>query len=399
MDERHVPRLGDGLRIEEVGDEVVVLDAAQGLVHRLNGDAAAAARHLLTQGPEGALGPDVVGLDELVDAGIVVSDLPRRRVLRAGAGALVGVSTFALPSALAAATITGPNGSVSVAGGTTSEVVDGSTTYVVHTFTADGDLVVTGGSVDVQYVAVGGGGGGGGGGFDTSVGYTISGGGGGGGEVVTSTGLTTGSFVTLAAGTYPVTVGAGGSAGTSGSRTGTVESPIDVVPTSGGGGGGSSLGGLASAGGGTGGDAGTLGDGTGGDGGASGGAAFLGGDGFAYSGGGGGGSDGTGGGGDYFVGGDGGAATSLEDFTAATLHLGGGGGGGGLNGGGSAGTDAGAGSTGYGDGGIPPVDATVPTANRGGGGGGGSGDQSSSVVAEASAGASGVVMLRYEALT
>ncbi|MEZ5182421.1 MAG: hypothetical protein R2702_11205 [Acidimicrobiales bacterium] len=98
--------LRPGLHAEEVGDELVVLDAGEQVVYRLDEDQAAALR---------AVAPDVEGpvpdrllgaLDQLLEAGIVgplrrdrSPHRPRRRRRRGAAG----VAFLVLPSAAAAA--------------------------------------------------------------------------------------------------------------------------------------------------------------------------------------------------------------------------------------------------------------------------------------------------------
>ena len=165
---------------------------------------------------------------------------------------------------------------VGVTGGTKS--INGS--YTVHTFLSSGSLVVSGlTQPDVQYLIVGGGGGGGAGDF-------TGGAGGGGGGLRTSVpgktpggpGASTESVLILPAGTYAITVGAGGgisanpvssptfspppSAGNAGSRGGDssiVGGSVNLIAYGGGGGGGYSTVGQpgASGGGGGGNDAGT----------------------------------------------------------------------------------------------------------------------------------------------
>lgn len=81
-------------------------------------------------------------------------------------------------------------------GGTVTEVNIGGTDYKVHTFTSSADFVVSGNSLDVEYLIVAGGGG-------TWSGRT---GGGGAGGLLHNIG---GTAATLTPGTYPVVVGAG----------------------------------------------------------------------------------------------------------------------------------------------------------------------------------------------
>ena len=83
---------------------------------------------------------------------------------------------------------------VTASGGTVTTVGG----YNYHTFTADGTFEVSGGSLDVEYLIVAGGGGGGEG--------SNGGGGGAGGYVPIST--------SLAPGTFPVVIGAGGTGST-----------------------------------------------------------------------------------------------------------------------------------------------------------------------------------------
>jgi len=78
------------------------------------------------------------------------------------------------------------------------------TGYKIHTFTSDGDFVVSGGAVEIDILLVGGGGG--------SVGD--NGGGGGAGGLVWTTGYA------LTVGTYAIDVGAGGVGGTAGQTNG-----------------------------------------------------------------------------------------------------------------------------------------------------------------------------------
>ena len=111
---------------------------------------------------------------------------------------------------------------ISATGGTESTSGD----YKIHVFNSSGNFVVTqvgndsGGGAGVSYVVVGGGGGSGG---NT---YHIQGGGGGGAggfrenehptDSYTQSPLDGAGDITLSAQTYPITVGAGGSAGTAG---------------------------------------------------------------------------------------------------------------------------------------------------------------------------------------
>jgi hypothetical protein len=201
------------------------------------------------------------------------------------------------------ATVTG--GAISEAGG-----------YRYHTFTSAGDLIVAGGTVAIDYFIIGGGGGGGG---------YVSGGGGGGG------GIAFGSE-SIATGTYPVVIGAGGAAGPA------------TITSVGGNGGSSSFNSHTANGGGGGGGNGLVGQ-------------------NGANGGGGGGRKSTAGGtGTY----NGGAARSGD-----TVNTGAGGGGGGAAANGTNGTTGNVG--GNGGIGVSPLWSSDKYGSGGGGGSGGSG--------------------------
>lgn len=114
-------RLRDGLRVERVGGEMVVLDGDARRVHRLSGPAADLVEVLL-DGADVPFGDEatlrVVGA--LRAAGIVEGGVTRRRALgTAVAAAGVGIVTLTLPGAAAATThITGFSGPLTVSGGT-----------------------------------------------------------------------------------------------------------------------------------------------------------------------------------------------------------------------------------------------------------------------------------------
>ena len=263
-------------------------------------------------------------------------------------------------------------GKTTVSGGT--ETTSG--VYTIHTFTSSGSLVVSGKSLNCDYLVVAGGGGGGG---------TRAGGGGAGG-MIESPGQT------IPVGTHTVQVGGGGNGGP-GNSSGAVGGP-------------SYLGSLATAnggayGGGQGNPGGPGGSGGGGSDGAGGGEGTpgQGNDGGNSSGdrggGGGGGKDGAGGYGPTGTGeGDGaggaGGAAGSSTYSGATVNYSGGGGGGsrdngtpGNGGGGNAGPggQAGAGSN-----------AGV---NQGGGGGGG-GRYPGGSQWPGGNGGSGIVIIRYQ---
>ena len=242
--------------------------------------------------------------------------------------------------------------------GSTWSTATSSTDYKVHTFTSDGNFVVSGGGGSVTSLLVAGGGGGGAGG-------------GGGGGVLTGT-------TTVTTTTYPVVRGSGG----------------QIYASGGSNGGDSTFNGLTAGGGGMGGyngqsNAGTDGDGTGGT--ATGTRGTYGEQGIN----GGGSSGGTGGDGSQSGGSGGGAnedgdntgyrnATTggdglISDISGTPTYYGGGGGGGGYGQ-----TNLG----GQGGGGTGGNSATGGTANYGGGGGG-------SWIANGQGGGTGIVILRY----
>ena len=246
-------------------------------------------------------------------------------------------------------------------GGTSSSITVSSVNYTLLTFTSDGNLVVViGGLFDV--LAFGGGGGGGGtvGSSYGGVSYSNGGGGGGAGGRVQTT-------LYLAAGTYTVTVGAGGAAETKGA-----ESSIGSVLQAVGGGAAQYYGAVGASGGGSNGLNGTAPDASMrvlGQGNISGNASGNGGFSANQNRGGGGGGVGAAG-----SGGNGGTGVEVNTFiSGSSLFKGGGGAGYAVNGGyGSAGTGGG------GAGGVG-------TANSGGGGGG-----------SAYAGGSGIVYVRFK---
>ncbi|MCX6876770.1 MAG: Ig-like domain-containing protein, partial [Verrucomicrobia bacterium] len=244
--------------------------------------------------------------------------------------------------------------------------------YVVHKFTSSGTLQIPFGvSADVLAVAGGGGGGG----------YT-AGGGGAGGYVYSS-------GAPLVAGSYPVTVGSGGAAGTANNIPGTdgANSVFGTITAVGGGGGAAFFGTLNGRNGGSGGGGTRLaagGAGTAGQGSAGG----TGGpedDPYPSAGGGGAGAAGSNGAGR--IGGNGGAGLSSA-ISGATESYAGGGGGGVYNG---ADSSIGSGGTGGGgQGGLGGVAATGGQANTGGGGGG-----AGAGVGSGGSGGSGIVIVRY----
>ena len=259
-------------------------------------------------------------------------------------------------------------------GGTETTYDSGGNTYIVHTFTDDGDLVIGGSDLDVDYLIQASGGSG-------CNGY--NGGGGAGGQVV-------GSSITLSSGTtYPVVVGASSYSGNDNTLNGDTAVGGGACDATGGCGGGRShsykawskpaMGSTQP----SSQPSGATGYGTSGGSNAGGGGC---GPGQGYGGAGGGG--GTSGGGSQASGcngGPGGAGRSNDYRTGSAVYYGGGGGGGVVYSlpGGSGGTGGGGAGKGHGSG--PANPATAETG--GGGGGGGSGGNG--------AGGSGIVVIRY----
>tara|TARA_E500000178_G_scaffold278479_1_gene278015 strand:- start:86 stop:1387 length:1302 start_codon:yes stop_codon:yes gene_type:complete len=273
---------------------------------------------------------------------------------------------------------------ISASGGT--ETTSGN--FKIHTFTGDGTFTVSaggnaGGSNTVSYVVVAGGG--------ATIGYNSKGGGAGGyreglgvNDSYTGSPLRnpTGVPVTASPGSYPITVGGGGTGGTSGypsTATSSQKGSSSVFSTITSTGGGSGTGGSVSrpscvANGGSGGNGATgntppVSPPQGNDGGSGGG----GGAGEAGD------TDGSGYGGD---------GVSSEITGSAVVRAGGGGGGGGPGGDGGGGPSVGGSTPTF-------VPGTNGTANTGGGAGGGTDWTSSSGPSNASGG-SGIVIIRYK---
>ena len=276
--------------------------------------------------------------------------------------------------------------------------------YKIHTFTGPGTFTVCSvgnpsGSNTVSYAVVAGGGGGGGSEAIADPTAITGGGGGAGGyrEGKASTDCYTASPLNAPAGLpvtvqgYPITVGGGGSAGTSGTRLGGTgaNSIFSTITSAGGGGGGSNPAGNGGSGGGV---RGACSTGTAGTGntppvsppqGNPGGILTVTSSPYGAAGGGGataaGATNGPSG-----AGGAGGAGATTSISASPTAYAGGGGG---ANG--HPGTTVAAGGTGGGGGGSPPYNGTT---NTGGGGGGAVADSPGT----GGAGGSGIVIIRYK---
>jgi hypothetical protein len=311
-----------------------------------------------------------------------------------------GTKGWLVTSASQATDITSPQ-FVTATGGTITTSGD----FKIHTFTGPGTFCVSNagnpsGSTSVDYMVVAGGGGGGGGegiGDPTAV----TGGGAGAGGFRESSGGASGCYTASPLGSgvsalpvsatgYPITVGGGGTAGTSGTRLGGTgaNSIFSTITSAGGGGGGNNPAGNGGSGGGV---RGACSTGTAGTGntppvsppqGNPGGTNPV--SSSPYGGSGGGGATAAGGvnapGGTAGTGGAG-ATTSIS--ASPTAYAGGGGGGDGFPG-----TTSGAGGTGGGGGGSPPYNGTT---NTGGGGGGAPASPGTG-----GAGGSGIVIIRYK---
>ena len=285
-----------------------------------------------------------------------------------GLGTFTNTTTTGNGSVKLTSAITATGGTITDVGG-----------YRIYTFTSSGTFNVTSGSANVEYLIVAGGGGGGG------IGSIGTGGAGGGG----AGGVLTGN-VSVSTGSYTVTIGAGGTAGVSGTDGGTGGNSSFAGVSAAGGGGGASSGaadnnGVAGGSGGGGRYTGTGGSGTAGQG-------YAGGNGTGSS------NDGAGGGGGASQLGSNGSANDggkggnglASTISGSSVTYGGGGGGGayvtgtggagGAGGGGSAPSSRGVGGAG--------------SANTGGGGGGATGSSSGSAYS-GGAGGSGIVIIRY----
>ena len=281
-----------------------------------------------------------------------------------------GGGTLYFTSASAAIFFSGGLGYGSATGGT--GVVDGPTGYKYTSFTSTGTLTVTkDGFLEYQIFA---GGAGGGTGWPSGNGYG-GGGGGGGGYFIGAQYFT--------AGTYTVTIGAGGAIATIGG-TSSITNTFSLNGGGAGGNGGGFVGGIGSTGGG-----GTFGS--------AGGTAFNGGY-FGFNGGGSAGGSATGGGGggagavgtasSGTTGGNGGNGLEVNTFIGGASLIKGGGGGGGGGTGGTGGTGGGgAGGSGAGAG-------TAGGANTAGGGGGSGNNTGTS--GGGAAGGSGIVYIRWK---
>lgn len=286
-------------------------------------------------------------------------------------------------------------GTVAATGGNTVVESGG---YKIHTFTSSGTFTVTaGGTVEYLVVAGGGGGGaqhgagGGAGGYRSNVSGENSGG-----------GLSAEASMTVAAGSFTVTVGAGGAGATGGSSannprgTAGSNSVFNAITALGGGGGGSWGTNRIGGSGGSGGGGSSSGSATGAGGSGTSGQGFDGGStpaNLTHGGGGGGGAgaagaDSTGTGSTNSQGGAGGDGVSSA-ISGSSVYRGGGGGGGTYTGTTNSSGGLGGGGTG---GGSANSNAGISagTVNTGGGGGG-----SSTNVSSAQAGGSGVVIIRY----
>lgn len=197
-------RLGDGLRVEEAGEDLLVLDPTGEVAHRVTGAGVEAVRRLADGDLDGPLSPEAAAaLDELVDAGIATDGrhLSRRKVMVAGGVAWTAatVTTFALANPAAASTGC-PNGFVA------SEP---------QAFTTAGGYMFktgpSGGSGNTYSLTVRAWGGGGGGGGSDSTGGAVTGGGGGGGGAYASASVSVTECTS-----YKVVVGSGGSGGSGG---------------------------------------------------------------------------------------------------------------------------------------------------------------------------------------
>lgn len=237
--------LRKGLRIDDLGDEALVLDQSGGQVHRVDGDAVAVLRLLAGSGPrDGVEVPDALraAVDELVDAGLVTTptEFTRRKAIATGGAvwAAATVTTFALADPAAASTSCGMGISPTSSPQTYSTV-------------GSAGMFTTGpagaGMTSYSLLVRAWGGGGGGGGGDAA----STGGGGGGGEY-------RGGNITVTECTqYTVTVGGGGAGGGNPGTNGSPSSFAGLLVANGGMAGTQPFGGGVGGAGGTGGTGGT----------------------------------------------------------------------------------------------------------------------------------------------
>lgn len=236
-------RFRSGLRVEDIGSDVVVLDRSEATIHRLEGDLARAAR-AVGEGIEWDEVPQdlIAAMEELAAMGLVADTTrwTRRKLLAAGGAASAAtIISFALPGTAHAAT-TCPGGMLGSAN--------------LQRTTAGPGTFYTGPGVTMLHVEVWGAGGGGSGGRSGVFGIaSASGPGGGGGgyaaPTIDVTPCTSYSFVVGAAGT----AGSGGTfsrgdGGTGGTSTFTSGTTTLLTATGGAGG----IGGTANAAGGVG---------------------------------------------------------------------------------------------------------------------------------------------------
>ena len=124
----HQAHLSPGLTTDVVQDELLVLDPASGVVHRLTGRARELVEQARVSGPISVSFNDEV-VRALLDAGILTADgrdVSRRAALRVAAG--LGIVTLVLPSAAAAASVGGSGDSDPGAGGGAVTTTSTSTT-------------------------------------------------------------------------------------------------------------------------------------------------------------------------------------------------------------------------------------------------------------------------------
>ena len=192
--------LKPSIRVEDLGAEVVVLDAERSVMHRLPEGRSAEIVRLLSCSTAKivTVESDVQAISELIDLGILVEPegWSRRRVLLAGGAAWTAatVSSFVLADPVAASTMCGSG-------------VSPTTRPATYTTVGNSGMFTTGPAgvgmttFSLTVHAWGGGGGGAGGSNDST------GGGGGGGE------YRGGSVSVNECTTYTVTVGSGGGGG------------------------------------------------------------------------------------------------------------------------------------------------------------------------------------------
>lgn len=200
-------QLSEGLRVEELDGELVLLDVASNAVHRVTGDGVAAVRLLQGGVPTSEVPEHLLeSVQALADAGLVSGNrrVSRRKAIGVGgaAWAAATVTTFVLADPAAAWSVcrNGKTPTANDAGSSGKKY----TTAGTYTWVSGPSGFHTPNTQQNYNILVRAWGGGGGGGND---GYTLGGGGGGGGAYASSV------LSVTECTEYTIVVGAGGASG------------------------------------------------------------------------------------------------------------------------------------------------------------------------------------------